>query len=138
MAKCAALFQSLKEYPDDFERARDAYYSWERAKNGVIEPLFDSTDDKNKGILDEIRYKSFTKAKAFAKEHKLELLKMSMSTGRRTKPVLKVDINNLEIQMFSSMQEASEDTNIWPSDLSKFISQKKVVHNAYYFKASDL
>lgn len=138
MAKCAALFQSLKEYPDDFQRAGEAYYSWEIEKNGMIEPLFGSEGDKSEGILDEIRYKSFTKAKAFAKEHKLELLKMSMSTGRRTKPVLKVDINTLKIEMFSSIQEASEDTNIWPSDLSKFISQKKVVHNAYYFRASDL
>lgn len=138
MAKCAALFKSLKEYPEDFERAREAYYSWEREKNGMIEPLFDSKDDKSKAALDEIRYKSFAKAKAFAKEHKLELLKMSMSSGRRTKPVLKVDINSLEIEMFSSIREASKNTNKWPNDLSKFISQKKVVHNAYYFRASDL
>lgn len=138
MAKCVALFKSLKEYPEDFERAREAYYSWESLKGLKNELNFKSNDDEAEITLDMVMQRAVSKATTYVKEHSLELLKMEISSGKRSKPVLKVDIKNLEIEMFPSVQEAAKDTGILSNHFSKFISQKKLMHNAYYFRASDL
>lgn len=117
MAKCAALFQSLKEYPDDFERAGEAYYSWENERVRFA---------KEKLIL-------HVKKEIIA--NKKEIIANKKGNARA---IIRIDVETGNIEVFPTVSLASQENKIDKKTISRAAASGNAYRGGFYLYADDI